>query len=100
MVERTPILDAVCHAILIAGALLICIPIYFAFVASTLSLAEVQQLPLPWFPGDRFWENLQTAWVKGDFGRLFLNSAIVAVGITVGKIAVSILSAFAICYFR
>ena len=100
MVERTPVLDAFCHAILVAGALLICLPIYFAFVASTLSLSEVQQLPLPWLPGDEFWENLQTAWTKGNFGRLFVNSAIVAIGITVGKVVVSILSAFAICYFR
>ena len=42
----------------------------------------------------------QTAWTKADFGRLFVNSFIVALGITVGKIAVSLLSAFAITYFR
>jgi sn-glycerol 3-phosphate transport system permease protein len=100
MVERTPILDTICHAILIGGALLICLPLYFAFIASSLTIEEVQQVPLPWLPGAEFWANLQTAWIKGNFGQLFLNSAIVAVGITVGKIAVSILSAFAICYFR
>ena len=45
MIERTPILDFICHAILIAGAALICLPIYFAFVASTLTITEVQQVP-------------------------------------------------------
>ena len=100
MVERAPILDFICHAILVLGAALICLPLYFALVAGSLSIADVQQVPLPWLPGDQFWVNLQVTWAKGDFSRLFLNSAIVAVGITVGKVAISILSAFAITYFR
>lgn len=100
MVERTPVLTAVCHILLIIGGLLVCVPLYFAFVASTLTVAEVQQVPLPWLPGDRFLENARTAWAKANFDRLFLNSAIVAIGIVVGKIAVSMLSAFAITYFR
>ena len=74
MVERAPILDTICHAILIAGALLVCVPLYFAFVAGSLSIAEVQKVPLPWLPGDQFFANLQTAWIKADFSRTFLNS--------------------------
>src|SRR5947207_3456685 len=100
MVERAPILDTICHAILIAGALLVCVPLYFAFVAGSLTIAEVQKVPLPWLPGDQFVANLQTAWIKADFSRTFLNSVVVAVGIAAGKIAVSLLSAFAISYFR
>jgi sn-glycerol 3-phosphate transport system permease protein len=57
-------------------------------------------VPPPWLPGDRFFENAATAWIKGNLGRLFVNSFIVAAGIAVGKIAVSLLSAFAIAYFR
>ena len=87
MVERTPVLDIVCHAILIAGGLLVCVPIYFAFVAGSLTAARGLQVPLPWLPGDRFFANAATAWQKGNFGRLFLNSLVVAVGIAVGKIA-------------
>ncbi|MGE0718269.1 MAG: sn-glycerol-3-phosphate ABC transporter permease UgpE [Alphaproteobacteria bacterium] len=100
MVERTPVLDWICHLILVAGAALVCLPIWFAFVAGSLTIHEVQQIPLPWLPGDQLLENARTAWTRGNFGRLFLNSAIVAVGITVGKIAVSLLSAFALSYFR
>jgi len=100
MVERAPILDTICHAILIAGALLVCVPLYFAFVAGSLSIVEVQKVPLPWLPGNQFIANLQTAWIKADFSRTFLNSIVVAVGIAAGKIAVSLLSAFAITYFR
>jgi sn-glycerol 3-phosphate transport system permease protein len=100
MIERTPILNTLCHAILIGGALLFCLPIYFAIVAGSLTLQEVQQIPLPWLPGGHFLDNVTQAWTKGNLGRLLLNSVIVAVGITVGKIAISILSAFAITYFR
>ncbi|MCP3398842.1 ABC transporter permease subunit [Bradyrhizobium sp. CCGB20] len=100
MVERAPVLSFVCHAILIAGALIVCVPLYFAFVAGSLSIAEVQKVPLPWLPGDQFLSNLQAAWVKANFSRTFVNSVVVALGITAGKIAVSLLSAFAITYFR
>ena len=44
--------------------------------------------------------NIATAWQKADFGRLFLNSLVVSAGIVVGKIAVSLLAAFAVTYFR
>ena len=100
MVERTPILDALCHLILLIGAAIVCLPLYFALVAATLTIGEVQQVPLPWLPGGHFLDNLQTAWTKGHFGRLFVNSAIVAIGITAGKICVSLISAFAVTYFR
>ena len=100
MVERAPVLDFICHAILIVGALMVCVPLYFAFVAGSLSISEVQKVPLPWLPGDQFLANLQVAWEKANFSRTFVNSVVVALGITVGKIVVSLLSAFAITYFR
>jgi sn-glycerol 3-phosphate transport system permease protein len=50
--------------------------------------------------GRAFFANAAAAWEKGNLGRLFVNSFIVAAGIAVGKIAVSLLSAFAIAYFR
>ena len=100
MVERALVLDGVCHAILLVGVAFVCVPLYLAFVAGSLTIAEVQQVPLPWLPGDQFVQNLRTAWTQANFGRLFFNSFIVALGITAGKIAVSLLSAFAITYFR
>ena len=100
MVERTPLLDAACHAILLAGVAAVCVPLYLAFVAGSLTLEDVQQVPLPWLPGAEFVANIQAAWTRGNFQRLFFNSFVVAAGITLGKISVSILSAFAITYFR
>jgi sn-glycerol 3-phosphate transport system permease protein len=100
MVERTRGLDIACHAVLVLGGLLVCLPIYFAVVVGSHTIGDVLAVPAPWLPGDRFLENALAAWQKGNLGRLFVNSLIVAVGITVGKIAVSLLSAFAITYFR
>ena len=100
MVERTRRLDIACHGLLILGGLLVCLPIYFAFVVGSHTTSDVLSVPPPWLPGGRFLENAQMAWQKGNLGRLLLNSLIVAAGIAVGKIAVSLLSAFAISYFR
>jgi sn-glycerol 3-phosphate transport system permease protein len=100
MVERTPILNGLCHAILLVGVAFVLVPLYLAYVAGSLTIEQVQQVPLPWVPGNEFMENLGAAWTKGHFQRLFINSFIVAGGITIGKIAVSLLSAFAITYFR
>ena len=100
MVERTRGLDLVCHGILILGGLMVCVPIYFAFVVGSHTASEVLTVPPPWLPGTRFLENAAVAWTKGNLGRLFFNSFVVAIGIAVGKIAVSLLSAFAITYFR
>jgi sn-glycerol 3-phosphate transport system permease protein len=100
MVERTRGIDIACHGILILGGLLVCLPIYFAFVVGSHTVSEVLTVPPPWLPGRAFFANAATAWEKGNLGRLFVNSFIVAVGIAVGKIAVSLLSAFAVAYFR
>jgi sn-glycerol 3-phosphate transport system permease protein len=100
MVERTRTLDIACHGLLVLGGLLVCLPIYFAFVVGSHTVGDVLAVPPPWLPGGRFFENAATAWQKGNLGRLLFNSLVVAVGITVGKIAVSLLSAFAISYFR
>jgi sn-glycerol 3-phosphate transport system permease protein len=71
-----------------------------AFVSATLTIPETQEIPPRLLPGTELLDNLATAWGTGQFARAFVNSAIVALGITVGKIAVSMLAAFAITYFR
>ena len=100
MVERARGTDIVCHGILILGGLMVCVPIYFAFVVGSHTVSEVLTVPPPWLPGTGFFDNAATAWSRGNLGRLFVNSFIVAIGIAVGKIAMSLLSAFAITYFR
>lgn len=100
MNERTPIIDALCHLILLVGAALVCLPVYFVFVTGSLSQAEIMRVPMSWLPGDQFLANVQTVLNSANFGRLLLNSFIIATGITVGKLAVSVIAAFAVTYFR
>lgn len=100
MIERTPILNFVTHAVLVLGIVITGFPIYIALVASTLTPPEVNQIPMPYWFGDQFLANIAEAWSRADLGMQLTNSMIQAVGITIGKVAISILSAFAIVYFN
>ena len=99
MVERTPILDALTYGFLMLGICIVGFPIFYTIVAATLPLEEVAKVPMPLFPGDQFWININTAWETGILGTQLMNSFIMASGITIGKIVVSMLGAFSIVYF-
>jgi len=88
------------HAALIAAVILIAFPLVYAFVISTQAMDEVIQKPPRLLPSTHLVENYVEAWQRSGMARLLLNSAIVAVGVAVGKISISMLSAFAIVYFR
>jgi sn-glycerol 3-phosphate transport system permease protein len=98
--RRVPRSSIVLHALLIACIAIIAFPLYYAFVISTQDLQEVVQRPPRLLPSTHLVENYVEAWQKSGMGHLLLNSAIMGVGVAVGKIAISILSAFAIVYFR
>jgi len=99
MVEKTPILDTFTYIFLMLGILIVGFPIIYAIIAATLSIEDVSRVPMPLIPGDQFVVNMQTAWEKGDLGTQLVNSFIMAAGITLGKIIVSMLGAFSIVYF-
>ncbi len=91
------------HAGLILGVLVVFFPIYLAFVASTVTQPEIVRPPMPLIPGRHFFENYREALVSGinaPVARMLFNSTVMALGIALGKIIISILSAFAIVYFR
>ena len=107
MIERRPFLNVVRHAVLIVAAAVILFPIYVAFVASTLSFDQVQHVPMQLWPGRHLLDNYAAVIAHGSangssapVGRMMINSLIMALVIAIGKIAISIISAFAIVYFR
>jgi len=107
MIERRPYLDVVRHAVLIAGVAIVMLPIYMAFVASTLSFEQVMRVPMQLWPGTHLLDNYAAVLAHGTtrassapVGRMMLNSLVMALVIAVGKISISIVSAFAIVYFR
>jgi sn-glycerol 3-phosphate transport system permease protein len=107
MVENRPLATLLAHAVLVLGVLIVAFPIYVAFTASTQTLPAVLQAPMPLLPGGEAVANYQAALTAGTqqlsgtpVSLLLFNSLVLAVGVAVGKIAISILSAFAIVYFR
>ena len=107
MVERRPWLDVLSHGILILGVIAVAFPVYVTFVASTLPLEEIMAVPMPLVPGDRLIENYSQVLFAGTatgskapVATMLFNSTVVALAITIGKIVISIVSAFAIVYFR
>jgi sn-glycerol 3-phosphate transport system permease protein len=103
MVQRRGLTALFTHGGLIVGLILICFPIYLAFVASTVTQSDIVRPPMPLLPGDQVWTNYERAILSGvnaPVWRMLLNSAVMALGIALGKIAISLLSAFAIVYFR
>jgi sn-glycerol 3-phosphate transport system permease protein len=91
------------HLGLIIGIAIICFPIYLAFVASTVTQPEIVRPPMPLLPGNHFLENYGKAIFSGvnaPVWRMLMNSMVMALGIALGKITISLLSAFAIVYFR
>jgi len=107
MVERRGYLTVLAHAIMILGTLVVALPIYLALVASTHTPQDIMQAPMPLWPGSHFWESYSVALNGGGNGsssapvaRMIWVSFVVTMVITVGKISISLLSAFAVVYFR
>ena len=107
MVEKRPLLDLLAHAVLVLGAIVVAFPIYVTFVASTRTFEEIMQVPMPLLPGEHFLENYAqvlfagtTTGSRAAVWNMLLNSTIMALIVPLGKISISILSSFAIVYFR
>ena len=84
MIEKTPILNFVTHAVLITATLLMCFPIYVSFITATLPLERMAEFPKPLLPDDQLLVNMAAAWEKGGFSTLYMNSLISASIIMVG----------------
>ena len=106
MIEKRPLLTFVSHLVLVIGVAIVALPVYVTFIASTHTAEEVLAAPMSLLPGSHFLDNYRTVLVQGvgeseaGVGRMMINSLVSAVVITVGKIVISLLSAFAIVYFR
>ena len=107
MIERRPGLTVLSHVVLILGIAIVAFPIYLAFVASTHTRDEILRVPMPLVPGAHMVENYTAALLGTEtqgarvvVGRMMWISLVTALVISIGKIAISLLSAFAIVYFR
>jgi sn-glycerol 3-phosphate transport system permease protein len=96
--------DWVAHAVLLVGVALFALPIWVVLIGSTHDAATIGRGEVPLLPGHHALENYRAAWSRGGagvpVGRMLWNSTVMALAIAVGKIAVSILSAYAVVFFR
>jgi sn-glycerol 3-phosphate transport system permease protein len=107
MVENRPFLTLLSHLVVLLGVIVIAFPVWMTFVASTHSQQTMLQSPIPLLPGPHLIENYTKVLTEG-YGRVgstsvmltLTNSLVMALGVAIGKIAISIISAFAIVYFR
>lgn len=107
MVENRPFLTFLAHLVLILGVIVVAFPVYLAVIASTHGPSDFMSGTIPLLPGTDTLENYRSMLTSGastsgmlPLGRMMANSLIMALAIALGKIAISILSAFAIVYFR
>ncbi|MBL4666829.1 MAG: sn-glycerol-3-phosphate ABC transporter permease UgpE [Sneathiella sp.] len=107
MIENRPFLTFLAHFVLIVGVFIVAFPLWLTFVAASHDAARMSEIPLPIWPGGHFFENLDVVLNDGLYGGdgsgvayMLVNSMIMAMMIAIGKISISLLSAFAIVYFK
>jgi sn-glycerol 3-phosphate transport system permease protein len=107
MVENRPYLTVLSHLIVLLGITITILPIWITFVASTHPIEAIMDGTIPMWPGDRLFENYSTVLGAGvadaggiPVGVMLFNSLIMALAIAIGKIAISLIAAYAIVYFR
>ena len=110
MIERRPGLDILSHVILLIGVSIVAFPLCLTFVASTQTAEQISRsIPMSMMPGNNFFESYRLALFGGETSLgskvpavwpMMQTSLISALVISIGKITISLLSAFALVYFR
>jgi sn-glycerol 3-phosphate transport system permease protein len=106
MVENRPFAQFMAYLTLAIGIVVVAFPVYLAVMASTFDTATIINGNMPLVPGDQAGENYTRTLLYGGMharqpvSGMMLNSMIMALGIAIGKILISILSAFAVVYFK
>src|SRR6201997_1766547 len=106
MVEHRRFGNLLPHLVLLTGVVVVAFPVYLAIIASTHDNSVIANGQMPLYPGDHAVETYWNTIVSGTgkttrqpVGGMLISSLIMAVGIAVGKIAISIISAYAIVFF-
>lgn len=110
MVENRPVATTLSHLVLVLGVMIVAFPVYITFIASTQTAEQiVQNVPMSLLPGDNLLESYRLALFGGKtaYGAnippvlpMLEVSLVMALVISIGKIVISLLSAFAVVYFR
>jgi sn-glycerol 3-phosphate transport system permease protein len=110
MVENRPAATVLSHLVLLLGVMIVAFPVYITFIASTQTAEQiVQNVPMSLLPGSNMLQSYKLALLGGttEYGSriapaapMLFVSLVSALVIAIGKISISLLSAFAVVYFR
>ena len=107
MIDRRSGPDWFAHAVLWTGILVMAFPVYLTFIASTHEPATIANGQMPLVPGDKlletYWQTIfvgPTRTSRMPVGAMMVNTLVMALVIAIGKICISIISAYAVVYFR
>ncbi len=107
MIDRRSGPDWFAHAVLWTGILVMAFPVYLTFIASTHEPATIANGQMPLVPGDKlletYWQTIfvgPTRTSRMPVGAMMVNTLVMALVIAIGKIFISIVSAYAVVYFR
>jgi multiple sugar transport system permease protein len=89
------VLEWISFAGLTLVALLFLFPFFWMVSNALRTNDEVLAFPPRLLPSEAIWQNFADAWLKLPFGQFFLNSMIVAGGVTIIAVVVSVLAAYA-----
>ncbi|CUX50621.1 ABC transporter permease subunit [Rhizobium oryzihabitans] len=100
MIQRTPFADALTYVLMVAGFFLLIGPFIVVISGASQSVQQVNSVPFSFMPQGELFTNAATAWERANLGNALLNSMIMATLVTIGKVALSACTAFAIVFFR
>lgn len=100
MIQRTPYADALTYVLMVAGFLLLIGPFVVIIAGASQTITQVNSVPFHFMPQGEFLANAETAWKRANLGNALWNSMIMATLVTIGKVALSAFTAFAIVFFR
>ncbi|MHB8627906.1 MAG: carbohydrate ABC transporter permease [Aggregatilineales bacterium] len=88
------------HLALILICFVVGCPMIFTIIKSTQNLGQIMAFPPNLLPGDQLGQNYADAWNTSNLVRLMGNTILVAIAVTLGKTATSLLAGTAFVYFR
>jgi sn-glycerol 3-phosphate transport system permease protein len=107
MVERRRFGNLFAHLVLGLGVAIVAFPVYLCFIGSTHERTVIANGQMPITPGRLLFATYYKALSFGASGTthepvagMLLNSLVMAAMIAIGKIAISIVSAYAVVYFK
>ncbi|TAM05321.1 MAG: ABC transporter permease subunit [Paraburkholderia sp.] len=100
MREKAPVVRVLGPIVLAIGLIFALGPIYLALCSASVSNRQLIEHGVAFVPGTQFIANLAEVQRRADFGRLLLNSFLVASIVVVGKLLISALTAYAVVFFR